>query len=224
MSVTDKMSSFKCYSRCSKIWLTDYLDAWKYCTHDARVKIASIFQRDPDAHDAMLGLPSYIVNNTLHVLNCKVCMLWCLYMSDVYPANTLITKAKVIITTWPLSPTPSCLEYVSISLALIRVLELCVADQYGVHIGAGILVQLVVVWYHDNSDFHVTQHTQFICFLQQTSLAFTECNLQVGRVCVLVHLKHVYMWYVITPNLSVSFILYSWYLYFLSPHCLSQLL
>jgi len=48
------------------------------------------------------------------------------------------------------------IQDVSVGLALVRVLEVGVAYEDGVHVGAGVLVELAVAGYHDNSDLHIT--------------------------------------------------------------------
>ena len=47
--------------------------------------------------------------------------------------------------------------YVSISLALVWVLELCVSDQDGVHVGRGVLVEFVTASYHDNCNLNIAK-------------------------------------------------------------------
>lgn len=57
------------------------------------------------------------------------------------------------------------IENICIGLALVRVLELCVADEDGVHVAAGILVQLLVAGDHDDSDLHVAEDAELVGFL-----------------------------------------------------------
>ncbi len=72
------------------------------------------------------------------------------------------------------------LQDVCVGLALVGILELGVPDEDGVHVGAGILVELVVAGDHDHSYLHVTEDAQFIRLLQQATLALAECDLQEG--------------------------------------------
>ncbi len=57
------------------------------------------------------------------------------------------------------------IENISIGLALVRVLEICVADEDGVHVAAGVLVQLLVAGNHDDRDFHITEDAKLVGFL-----------------------------------------------------------
>ena len=72
------------------------------------------------------------------------------------------------------------IQYVCVGLALVRVFELGVANEDGVHVGAGVLVQLAVVGDHDNGNLTVTQDGELIGFLQQASLTLTEGDLRGG--------------------------------------------
>ena len=55
---------------------------------------------------------------------------------------------------------------VGVGLALVWVLELGVADKDGVHVGAGVLVQLVVAGDHDHGDLYVTENAELVGLLQ----------------------------------------------------------
>ena len=63
-----------------------------------------------------------------------------------------------------------------------EVLEVGVANEYGVHVGTGILVQLVVAGDHNNSNLHIAQDAQLIGLLQQSCLTLAECDLYNKRV------------------------------------------
>jgi len=73
------------------------------------------------------------------------------------------------------------LEDISIGLALVGVLELRVADEDGVHVGAGVLVELVVAGDHDHSNLHVAEDAQFVGLLQETTFPLAERNLNTGE-------------------------------------------
>ena len=72
----------------------------------------------------------------------------------------------------------SYLEDVSVGLALVGVLELGVADEDGVHVGASVLVELAVARDHHDGNLHITEDAQLICLLQETSLTLAECDLE----------------------------------------------
>lgn len=80
------------------------------------------------------------------------------------------------------------IQDVSIGLVLIRVLEVSVAYEDRVHVGAGILVQLVVAGDHDNSNLHVTQNAELVSLLQETGFTLAESYL---RTISHVHHMHV---------------------------------
>ena len=69
------------------------------------------------------------------------------------------------------------IQNISIGLALVWVLKISVANEDGVHVRAGILVQLAVAGDHDHSNLHITQDAQLVRFLQQTGFTFAECDL-----------------------------------------------
>ena len=75
---------------------------------------------------------------------------------------------------------PTYLQDISIGFTLIRVLELSIADKYGVHIGASILIQLVVAGNHNYSNLNITEDAQLVGLLQQASLTLAKGYL-VGR-------------------------------------------
>ena len=69
------------------------------------------------------------------------------------------------------------IQNVCISLVLVRILEVCVSDKDGVHVGACVLVEFVVAGDHDDSNLHVTQDAQLIRFLQQSGFTLAEGDL-----------------------------------------------
>lgn len=70
------------------------------------------------------------------------------------------------------------LNDVSIGAALMRLVVLRVLEQHLVHVGAGVLKQLVGVVEDDERDLTVAQHTQFVGLLHQPKLPLGECHLQ----------------------------------------------
>ena len=58
---------------------------------------------------------------------------------------------------------------------------LCVFEQDFVHVGAGILEQLVGVVEDDEGDLTVTQHTQLIGLLHETKLSLRKRHLRHGE-------------------------------------------
>lgn len=69
------------------------------------------------------------------------------------------------------------IENICIGLAFVRVLEFGVADEDGVHVAAGVLVELLVAGDHDDCYLHVAEDAQLVGLLQQAGLAFAEGNL-----------------------------------------------
>jgi len=69
------------------------------------------------------------------------------------------------------------LDDVLVGSALLRVAVLGVLEQDSVHVGAGVLEQLVGTVEHDQCDLAVTQNTQLIRLLHQTELALRERHL-----------------------------------------------
>ena len=69
------------------------------------------------------------------------------------------------------------IKNICVCLALIWVLKLCVAYEYGVHVGTGILVELLVAGDHDDSYLNVAENAQLVGFLQQSCLTFAEGDL-----------------------------------------------
>lgn len=70
------------------------------------------------------------------------------------------------------------LNNVCISPALVGLVVLCVFEQDFVHVGAGILEQLVGMVEDDQSDLAVTQYTQLVGFLHQAKLSLRERHLR----------------------------------------------
>lgn len=72
------------------------------------------------------------------------------------------------------------LNDVGIGAALVRLVVLRVLEQHLVHVGAGVLEQLVGVVKDDERNLAVAEHTQLVCLLHQPELPLGECHLQVG--------------------------------------------
>jgi hypothetical protein len=64
----------------------------------------------------------------------------------------------------------------------MRFIVLSVLEQHFVHVGAGILEQLVGVVEDDESNLTVTQHTQLVGLLHQPKLPLGECHLSVPLI------------------------------------------
>lgn len=73
------------------------------------------------------------------------------------------------------------LNDVGVGAALMWLVVLCVLEQDLVHVGAGVLKQLVGVVEDDERNLTITEHAQLICLLHQPELALGECHLQVGE-------------------------------------------
>ena len=71
------------------------------------------------------------------------------------------------------------LNDVSIGPALVRLVVLCVFEQDLVHVGAGVLEQLVGVVEDDEGDLTVAQHAQLVRLLHQAKLPLGERHLGV---------------------------------------------
>lgn len=70
------------------------------------------------------------------------------------------------------------LDDVSIGAALVRLVVLGVLEQHLVHVGAGVLEQLVGVVEDDERDLAVAQHAQLVGLLHQPKLPLGEGHLQ----------------------------------------------
>lgn len=73
------------------------------------------------------------------------------------------------------------LDDVSISPALVWLVVLGVLEQDLVHVGAGVLEQLVGVVEDDKGYFAVAQHTKLVRLLHQTKLSLGERHLVEGE-------------------------------------------
>lgn len=79
---------------------------------------------------------------------------------------------------WAEVGTGAHLDDVSIGAALVWLVVLGVLEQHLVHVGAGILEQLVGVVEDDERDLAVAQHTQLVGLLHQSKLPLGEGHLQ----------------------------------------------
>ena len=92
----------------------------------------------------------YMYNSFTHTHTCT-CIILDIDVYERYPTT---------------HPVISHIEDISVGLALIRILELGVAYEYGVHVAAGVLVELLVGRDHDDSYLNIAENTQLIGLLQ----------------------------------------------------------
>lgn len=67
--------------------------------------------------------------------------------------------------------------HIGIGFGFVWLLDLCVLHEDLVDVGAGILVQLLVVPNDNEGHIHVAEDTQLVRLLQQTVLPFAEGDL-----------------------------------------------
>lgn len=91
-------------------------------------------------------------------------------------------QEKRWVYTWAEVGTGAHLDDVSIGAALVRLVVLGVLEQHLVHVGAGVLEQLVGVVEDDEGNLAVTQHAQLIGLLHQPKLPLGEGHLQESSV------------------------------------------
>ena len=80
----------------------------------------------------------------------------------------------------------SHLQNVLVRLTDNRVIILSVLEQHLVHVGAGVLVQLVVAGEDDEGDLAVAQHRQLVRLLHEAKLALGERHLHKSNAAVTV--------------------------------------
>ena len=73
------------------------------------------------------------------------------------------------------------LQDISIGFALIRVLELGIADEDGVHVATCILVEFALIGDHDDGYLHIAKNAELIGLLEQARLALAEGYLRETR-------------------------------------------
>lgn len=88
-------------------------------------------------------------------------------------------QEKRWVYTWAEVGTGAHLDDVSIGAALVRLVVLGVLEQHLVHVGAGVLEQLVGVVEDDEGNLAVAQHAQLIGLLHQPKLPLGEGHLAV---------------------------------------------
>lgn len=71
----------------------------------------------------------------------------------------------------------SYLDDVRVGSAFVRLIILRVLEKDLVHVGAGVLKQLVGAVENDEGDFTVTEHTEFIGFLHESKLSLCKSDL-----------------------------------------------
>lgn len=91
-------------------------------------------------------------------------------------------QEKRWVYTWAEVGTGAHLDDVSIGAALVRLVVLGVLEQHLVHVGAGVLEQLVGVVEDDEGNLAVAQHAQLIGLLHQPKLPLGEGHLQESSV------------------------------------------
>ena len=105
--------------------------------------------------------------------------------TDVYLYSTSCVKSFILpYLARPALPGSLWLVYlndVSIGPALVRLVVLCVFEQDLVHVGAGVLEQLVGAVEDDQGDLAVAQHAQLVRLLHQAKLSLCKRNLNEGH-------------------------------------------
>lgn len=71
---------------------------------------------------------------------------------------------------------------VLVGAALVWLVVFCVLQKDLVHVGAGVLEQLVVAVEDDQGNLTVTQHAQLVSLLHQAKLALGKGHLQLRRL------------------------------------------
>ena len=70
------------------------------------------------------------------------------------------------------------LDDIRVGPAFVRLVVLCVLEQYFVHVRRRVLEQFIARVENDQRDFAVAQNRQLVGFLHQTKLALRECHLK----------------------------------------------
>ena len=70
------------------------------------------------------------------------------------------------------------LDDVLVGEGLVRLVVLRVLEEHLVHVGAGVLVELVARAEYDQGDLTVTEHRQLIGFLHNSEFSLVECHLR----------------------------------------------
>ena len=69
------------------------------------------------------------------------------------------------------------LDYILVGEGFVGLVVLCVLEEDLVHVGAGVLVQLVAAAEDDQGDLTVTENRQFVRFFHHPELSFVESHL-----------------------------------------------
>ena len=69
------------------------------------------------------------------------------------------------------------LDYILVGEGFMWLVVLCVLEKDLVHVGAGILVELVAAAEDDQGDLTVTENRQFVRFFHHPELSFVESHL-----------------------------------------------
>lgn len=78
-------------------------------------------------------------------------------------------------------PENTDLQDILVSSALLRIAVLRVLQKYFIHVGAGVLKQLICAVEDYQCYFTVAQHAQFVRFLHQAKLTLRKSHLQFGK-------------------------------------------
>lgn len=70
------------------------------------------------------------------------------------------------------------LQYVNVGAALVRLAVFSVFKEHFVHVSASVLEETIGAVEDDESNFTVTQHTQFVGLFHQAKLTLGECYLK----------------------------------------------
>ena len=69
------------------------------------------------------------------------------------------------------------LDYILVGEGFVGLVVLCVLEKDLVHVGAGVLVELVAAAEDDQGDLTVTENRQFVRFFHHPELSFVESHL-----------------------------------------------
>ena len=69
------------------------------------------------------------------------------------------------------------LDYILVGEGFVWLVVLCVLEKDLVHVGAGVLVELVAAAEDDQGDLTVTENRQFVRFFHHPELSFVESHL-----------------------------------------------
>ena len=73
------------------------------------------------------------------------------------------------------------LDYILVGEGFVGLVVLCVLEEDLVHVGAGILIELVAAAEDDQGDLTVTENRQFVRFFHHPELSFVESHLRENK-------------------------------------------